>query len=118
MNMEKSSMRELVMAVGGPMLPGENRKRWLSRVAEAAGLSLRVARAAFYQETNSRIAAAKLKAAAGRHEAEHLARQFESLATSLNVRDADFHGADAAALLDAARALRGLNRSGNSGGAR
>lgn len=32
-------MRELVLAVGGPMRAEENRKRWLDRVARLAGLS-------------------------------------------------------------------------------
>jgi hypothetical protein len=109
--MEFRSMRDLVIAVGGPLLPGENRKGWLGRVAKWAGISPRVASAAFYGETSSRGAAAKLKAAAGRYEAENLARQFEHLAMSLNVRDADFHSPDVSALLDAARALRGLDRT-------
>ena len=113
MRMEKASMRELVMAVGGPLLPGENRKSWLGRVANAAGLSLRVARAAFYQETASQNVARKLKAAAGTEEAKNLARQFEGLASSLDIRDPDFHRSDIAALLDAARALRGLGRARN-----
>lgn len=111
MKMEKSSMRELVAAVGGPMLPGENRKSWLARVAGVAGLSPRVAAAAYYEETRSRKAAAKLKAAAGRAEAGNLARQFESLARSLDVRDSDFHRTDVAALLHVARTLRGLGGS-------
>jgi hypothetical protein len=118
MSREKAStMRELVAAVGGPMFPGENRKCWLARVAQVAGLSPRVVSAAYYGETSSRIAAAKLKAAAGRYEADNLARQFEHLAHSLDVRDADFHSQDIAALVHAARALRGLGGSGNSGGA-
>lgn len=113
MKTEKASMRELVIAVGGPLMADENRKSWLDRVADLAGISPRVARAAFYQEPTSREVAAKLKAAAGRHEARNLARQFEGLASSLNVRDADFHSDDITALVSAARALRGLDRSGD-----
>lgn len=115
MKTEKLSMRELVVAVGGPMLAGENRKAWLVRVAEAAGLSPRVARAAWYGETSSRDVAARLKAAAGRYEAANLARQFESLAASLDARDADLHRSDIAALVRAARALRGVGGSGTDG---
>lgn len=116
--MEKGSMRDLVMAVGGAMRPGENRKSWLARVAEAAGLSPRVASAAFYGETSATGVAAKLKAAAGKDAAEHLARQFDELAAALDVRDSDFHRADIGALIDAARALRGLHRSRDTGAAR
>lgn len=112
MKTEKDSMRELVIAVGGDLAPGENRKAWLARVAEWAGISPRVAAAAYYGETNSRTAAKKLKAAAGRYEARKLARQFEGLARSLNTRDADFHREDIATLVDAARALRNLDRTG------
>lgn len=116
MKMGKSSMRDLVIAVGGPMRPGENRKAWLARVADLAGLSERVARAAWHGETQSGRAAAKLQAAAGKYEAENLAAQFAGLAQSLAARDEDFHRADIAALVDAARALRGLHRARDSGG--
>ena len=109
MSKEQSSMRDLVIAVGGPLSPGENRKSWLARVAREAGLSPRVARAAFYQETTSRKAAAKLKAAAGNHEVRNLARQFEGLATSLEVRDEAFHRAHTDALRDIARTLRSID---------
>lgn len=111
MKMEKCSMRELVMAVGGPLPPGENRKRWLARVAQIAGLSPRVAAAAFYGETSSRTVAEKLKKAAGKYEAENLARQFEHLAESLQVRDEDFYRAHADTWRDIARSLRALARA-------
>src|SRR5690348_9187389 len=108
MTMEKPSMREMVIAVGGAMLPGENRKSWLGRVAQWSGLSPRVVRAAYYEETTSRIAAAKLKAAAGNHEADNLVRQFEGLAASLSIRDASFYGPHVDACRDIARILRSL----------
>lgn len=111
--MEKASakMRDLVIAVGGPIGALENRKSWLARVAERAGLSVRVVKAAFYEEQLSAETKHKLRLAAGKHEAENLAVQFEHLAQSLNVRDQDFHGEDIAALVYAARALRGLGRT-------
>lgn len=108
MEMEDRSMRELVIAVGGPLEAGENRKGWLARVSRRAGISFRVACAAFYGEQMSQTTKNKLKTAAGKYEAETLANRFEHLAQSLGHRDADFHGADVAALIDAARRLRGL----------
>jgi hypothetical protein len=103
-----STMRELVTAVGGLMLPGENRKAWLHRIAAATGLAPRVVKAAFYEETTSRIAAEKLKAAA-RDEANKIARQFEEMAAKLEIHDPDFFGPQAGAMRDVARTLRGIN---------
>jgi hypothetical protein len=114
--MGEPSMRDLVIAVGGPLRAGENRKAWLARVAGLAGLSERVARAAWHGETQSRRAAQKLKEAAGKYEAEQLATRFDGLASALALRDADFHCEDVLALVDAARALRGLHRPRDSGG--
>jgi hypothetical protein len=108
---EKSStMRELVTAVGGLMLPGENRKAWLHRVAAATGLAPRVVKAAFYEETTSHIAAEKLKAAA-RDEANKIARHFEEMAAKLEIHDPDFFGPHADAMRDVARTLRGGHRA-------
>jgi hypothetical protein len=118
MSLEKPSrvkaMRELIAAVAGPADAFDNRKSWLDRAAEEAGVTYRQVKTLFYGERerpNPKVVA-KLKEAAGRYEARNLAHQFEGLAQSLNVRDADFHSADVAALLSAARALRGLDRSG------
>lgn len=117
---EKSSMRELVFAVGGIERPGENRKTWLARVARLAGISPRSAAAAFYGELRGEMhcagVEAKLKAAAGKREANDLAKQFEHLAHALDRGDADFHSDTIAALVSAARVLRGLDRSGTDGG--
>lgn len=115
---EKSSgvrMRELVAAVAGPILPTDNRESWLRRAARNAGTSYRQARALFYGEIVDpyHSAITRFKEAAGRHEARNLAAQFESLATSLNIRDPDFHRADIDSLISAARALRGLDRTGD-----
>jgi hypothetical protein len=105
-----STMRELVTAVGGLMLPGENRKAWLHRVAAATGLAPRVVKAAYYQEKTSRIAAEKLKAAA-RDEANQMARQFEEMAAKLEIHDPDFFSDQANQMRDVARTLRGINRA-------
>jgi hypothetical protein len=113
MKREKPSMRELVFAVGGIERPGENRKSWLARVARAAGISPRSAAAAFYGELRGEIHRAgvesKLRAAAGQQEAKDLAARFENLATALDRGDADFHCDTIAALVGAARILRGLD---------
>lgn len=108
--MEKASakMRDLVIAVGGPIGALENRKSWLARVADRAGLSVRVVKAAFYEEQLSAATKLKLKQAAGAHEAENLAVQFDHLAQSIRLRGEDRDRKDVAALLHAARALRGL----------
>lgn len=113
MSEKVSAMREWVAAVAGPMAWSENRKGWLARAAREAGVSVRAAKALFYGEITDpeHKAARRMKEAAGRHEARNLASQFESLAHSLNVRDADFHSSDIAALVSAARTLRGLDRS-------
>ena len=109
-------MRELVMAVGGPIEAGENRKSWLNKVARRAKISPRAAKSAFYEETDDAELAQKLREAAGRHEAQNLAYRFENLAVALNTKDADFHSPDVVALLHAARALRGLVGAGDDSG--
>lgn len=115
MSTEKvSEMKDLVMAVGGPLEANENRKGYLTRVSAAAQISFRAAKAAFYGEPTSKAIAQKLKLAAGRNEARNLAARFESLAHSINIKDADFYSEDAAALINAARLLRGLDRTGTN----
>lgn len=113
----KMNPRELIAAVAGPLEQFDNRKSWLSRAADEAGLTFRQVKAIFYSERKpNQKTIAKLKEAAGRYEAQRLAERFEGLAHSLNVRDEDFHGPDIAALLNAARALRGLDRTGTDSG--
>lgn len=110
-------MRELIAAVAGPRQVTDTRDTWLRRAAKMAGTSYRQARAIYYGEISDPYhrSISQFKEAAGRHEARNLAAQFESLAHSLNVRDADFHSQDRDALLSAARALRGLDRSRTDG---
>jgi hypothetical protein len=116
--LEKGSvMRELVAAVAGPRQWGDTRQSWIGRAARRAGVSYRAAKSLFYGEITDpeHKAARKMKAAAGKHEAEQLARQFEGLALALDVRDEAFHRQDIDALISAARALRGLHRTGDHG---
>lgn len=111
-----SRMRELVTAVAGPKADWGGRDRWFEKAARLASLSYRQVRGVYYGEITDpeNIAVVKLKEAAGKYESERLAEQFDRLAMALNHRDADFHSPDIDALISAARALRGLNRTGTN----
>ena len=104
-----------ISAVAGPMLAGDTRESWLARAAHRSRLSFRQVKALYYGECKdpkTSVAIGVLSAAnKARNEASELASRFESLAGGLNAKDADFHGADILALIDAARALRGLDRA-------
>ena len=102
-----------IEVIAGPRLAGDTRESWLARAARKAGITFRQCRALYYGETldpkhsvGSRVQEA---AQAARKEAQDLAAQFESIAGSLNAKDADFHSEDVVALVHAARALRGLD---------
>ena len=115
--MEKASegkMRELVVAVAGGIQGMDNRKSLVARAARRAGITYRTCKAIFYGEiTDPRHLAIRAlrQAAQGKQEANKLATQFQTIAGALNAQDADFYSADIAALIDAARALRGLDRA-------
>jgi hypothetical protein len=107
------ALRELLAAVAGPRQWSDTRESWLARAARRSGITFRKAKSLYYGEIADpehpsaqrlRDAAARL----GRTEAQALAEKFESVASALRVSDQDFHGADISALVDAARALRGL----------
>lgn len=108
--MEDSStiMRELVLSVGGPLEAGENRKGWLSRVARRAGISYRVAAAAFYGEQLSSATEQKLRKAAAKHEPGEIATRLEYLAQSLLAKDADFYCQEVDWIRHSAHQLRRL----------
>jgi hypothetical protein len=111
---EEMPMQKLVAAVAGPREWGDTRQSWIARAARRANVSYRQARAIFYGEINDpeHKAVRRMREAAGRHEARQLASLFEAAAFGAQQRDADFHSEDVSALLHAARALRGLDRSG------
>lgn len=116
----EGSMRDVVAAVAGPRGWGETRESWLARAARAADVTYRQAKALFYGEITDpeHRAVRRMKAAAerqGRREAAELAAKFDSIARSMNAADQDFYSADVAALLSAARVLRGLDRSRTDG---
>ncbi len=113
--MDKSPMRELVIAVGGNLLPAENRKAWLSRIAATAGLSYRVVRAAWHNEQISQETRNKLQRAAAQNEARRLQELYETLITRLQQVDSDFYREDVAALVNVLRRLsnEGLPEAGD-----
>lgn len=118
MSEKVSGLRELIVAVAGPRSWSDTRESWLARAARRAGISFRQAKSAFYGEIKNpnSASAQRLRAAAaaqGRSEAKALAEKFETLANALRVQDADFHSEDVSALVDAARALRGLGGARN-----
>ena len=113
-------MRELVAAVAGERGWGETRESWLSKAARRAGISFRAAKAIFYGEiTDENHRAARLLRDAAeqkaKDEAATLATRFETIAGAMNASDPDFYSADVAALVYAARTLRGLDRAGSDG---
>lgn len=120
MSEKSSEMREAVATVAGPRAFHETRESWLARAARNAGISFRQAKSLFYGEITDpeHKAARRMLAAAerqGKREASDLADKFESIARSMNAADQDFYSADVAALIDAARALRGLARTRTDG---
>jgi hypothetical protein len=115
-----NAMRELVAAVAGERGWGETRESWLSKAARRAGISFRAAKAIFYGEiTDENHRAARLLRDAAeqkaKDEAATLATRFETIAGAMNASDPDFYSADVAALVYAARTLRGLDRAGSDG---
>lgn len=121
MSVEKCSefaLRDLVAAVAGPRQWSDTRQSWLARAGRRAKINYRTVKALFYNEITDphHPSAKRLRDAAaelGYSEAQDLAQRFETMARALDAADEDFHRADCAALIDAARALRGLSRARN-----
>lgn len=105
-----STVQEAIGVLAGPF--EGNRKGWLGRV-KVEGVSYRTVRSFWYREIEdeTHLAARALKRAAeiekAKREAQSLAARYETIARGLNVTDQDFHREDVAALLHAARILRG-----------
>lgn len=102
MGPEKSSvggrMRDLVLAVGGPLMPGEGVKGYLRRVARKAGISPWQARAAWYgefREPEESVAYWKLRESAQREKSnkyKRVASVFDAAAQELAQADSDHDG--------------------------
>lgn len=118
--MEKTvNWRDEIAWIAGPFGYQESRESWLARAARRAGVTFRTIKALFYgQRVNPGFAiGSKIRDAAedARREARALASQFETIAGGLNAKDPDFHSDDIAALISAARALRGLDSARDTG---
>ena len=107
--------RALIGEIAGPQRIDETRERWLERAARKSQTSFRQIKSLYYGQssdprtsTTVRVLEAANKA---RAEAARLAAQFENVAGALNAKDQDFYSSDVLALINAARALRGLDRS-------
>lgn len=106
-----SSMRELLIAIGGDVRSNENRTSWLHRIAATAGLHYRVVRAVWHGESISRETARVLKLAAKQHEnfRENAAARFENYAEILRKVDPEFYREAADTYLAVARRIRNLD---------
>ena len=104
-------MRELVIAIGGNLRPTENRKSWLARVAETAGLKPRAVHDVWYGGPITFEAARRLKETAknnAQFENADTALRFERIAEALEATDPEFHRQEIDAYLDIARRIRAL----------
>lgn len=101
--------------IAGPYRPFDTRESWLARAAQRAGVTFRQCKSLFYGESKNPNPAVleKIESASerARREASDLASRFETLAGAMNASDKDFYRADVVALIHAARALRGLDRT-------
>ncbi len=117
--LEKSSKmttrQAMIELAGAPPMNGEQ-PRWLRDIAKRLGSSYRTARSLWLNEKpETHWAVMQLRREAtlekAKREATLLASKFESIAGSLNAKDQDFYSADVAALIHAARVIRGMDRA-------
>ena len=101
--------------IAGPMQAGDTKESWLARAARKAGISYRQCKALYYREMTDpkhSVACGVIDAAdTARKQALALAARFEHIAGGMYARDKDFYGDDIIALVDAARRLRGQDRT-------
>lgn len=107
------TFKDDIATLAGPLQPSDTRESWIARAARKARITFRQAKALWYEETTDPkySVAVNVRSAAeqARKEAGELASRFESIAGGLNAKDQDFYSADVSALIDAARALRGMD---------
>ena len=118
MKVVKMSVREAISAVAGPREWGDTRESWLAKAARNSRvISYRMMRSLWTGEIAKeehwavREIRRQAELAKARREAKDLAARYEEIAGGLDAKDADFHREDVAALIHAARILRGLDRA-------
>ncbi len=108
-----------IEAFAGPIGLRDTRESWLARAARKAAITNWHIKALFYGELKDPkysvaykvlSAAQKARIDAAKLDASALSSKFETIAGGMLSADKDFYGADADALLNAARMLRGLDR--------
>lgn len=113
----KMSVRQAMIEVAGSPPGYGEQPRWLCTVAGKIGSSYRTARSLWLGEIKdpdhwaAKAVRHEAAIATAKREAAELAQQFEKLAGKLNAKGQNSYSADVAALLDAARVIRGLDRA-------
>ena len=104
-----------ISAIAGPYQSGDTRESWLYRASRKTGLSLRAIKSLYYGEAKDprfSVARSVIQAAEkARQEAIQQASKYENLASRMANADPDFFGEDVIALVNAAKSLRGLDRT-------
>ena len=115
-------VREAIGVLAGPRGFGDTRESWLAKASRKTGVvSFRMMRSLWNGEIDeaNHWAAREVKRQAaelaGRSEAIRLAGMYENIAEGMRERDEDFHREDIAALVRAARILRGDRGTGIDG---
>lgn len=118
MKVAKMSVREAINVIAGPRDWGDTRESWLDKAArKSKTISTRMMRSLWTGEVHNenhwavREVKRQAELAKARRDATDLATRYEEIAGGLNAKDADFHSSDVAALINAARILRGLDRT-------
>jgi len=111
MDTGKSSVRDLVMEIGGKLLAEENRTAWLHRVASLTNVHYRLVRAAWHREPVSKETARRLRTAAEKlhRETRDTAVRLQSIAENLERIDSEFYRQDVDALRSLAARYGGKN---------
>lgn len=112
------SVREAIAVVAGPRDWGATRESWLANAArKTKTISVRMMRSLWNGEISDERhwAIREIKRQASleqaRKEASNVADQYETIARRLSASDPDSYSSEVATLLNAARILRGLDRT-------
>ena len=111
----KMSVRTAIITLAGNSYHPTKQSLWRAAARNSKGISYRMMKSLWNNEIKKEDHWAKrelrrlAELEAAQKEARDLASQFETIAGGLNAKDADFHSQDVAALVHAARILRGLD---------